>query len=166
MDHDTGFAPHVVQGVCALCGCKTSTVEAWARPGSWVVGIGGKRTHRPDLLIYAMKVKSTQSVAELRRHSPHLVRYLRGRKILPSARILLSHYFYYFGDNAIRLPPALQSLIIRRQGCKRVTDETIGRLDAYLVAQKSSPGKHGAPNNAQTHPTANCACKPCIKNMH
>src|SRR5687767_10916373 len=56
MDHDTGFAPRVSKGTCTLCGCKTTTVEAWANPGSWIIGIGGKGTGRPDALIYALKV--------------------------------------------------------------------------------------------------------------
>jgi hypothetical protein len=157
LDHDTGFAPHIGQGVCTLCGCKTNTIEAWAQKGSWVVGIGGKGTHKSGLLIYAMKVEGVPSVAELRRRSPHIVRYLRGRKINRSANGLLSRYVYYSGHNAISLPPTLQGLTIQGQGCKRLADEAIGRLDAYL-AQTYAPGEHGAPNNPQPHPTAQCAC--------
>ena len=64
MDHDVGFAPRVHRRACTLCGCKTTTVEQWAEPGSWVVGIGGLGTGRPDALIYAMRVNSTPSYRE------------------------------------------------------------------------------------------------------
>lgn len=161
LDHDTGFAPHVMRGMCTLCGCKMTTVEAWATPGSWVVGIGGKGTGKPDHLIYAMSVHSTFSVAELRRRSPHVALYLRRHRVAPSAKILLSRHFYYFGDRAIPLPSALQSLVIRRQGCMKITEENICHLVAFL-ARKYSPGIHGAPNNPRPGPTAKCGCSRVI----
>jgi hypothetical protein len=46
MDHDTGFAPNTERGICALSGCKETTIEKWAGPGSWVIGIGGNNTTR------------------------------------------------------------------------------------------------------------------------
>src|SRR2546422_2833130 len=64
MDHDTGFAPHVSENICTLCGCKTTTVEAWAEPGSWVIGIGGRGKSRPDALIYAMRGESKPTLPE------------------------------------------------------------------------------------------------------
>src|SRR5713226_4161881 len=114
MDHDTGFAPHVERGVCTLCGCKTTTVESWAKPGGWVIGIGGNGTGKPDDLIYAMEVESNKSVKE---HSPNVVGYLRGHGIAPTAKVLLSRHFYYFGKCAIPVPRALrEALTIPAQG--------------------------------------------------
>ena len=103
LDHDTGFAPHITGKICTLCGCKTTSIEKWAQPGSWVVGIGGKGTTKSDCLIYAMEVESNSTVAELRRNVPLLTDYLEGhkvkdRKIGASARILMSRRFYYFGE--------------------------------------------------------------------
>lgn len=158
LDHDTGFAPHVVAGVCTLCGCKRTTVEAWAQPGSWVVGIGGNGTGKPNRLIYAMGVESNPTVEELRRRSSRLTDYLRGHDIEESARILVSRHFYYFGSNAIRLPSRLQDLVIRRQGCRKVTDEQIARLVAHLAARNYSPGIHGAPNNLRPQRSTPCGC--------
>jgi hypothetical protein len=158
LDHDTGFAPHVLDGVCTLCGCKTTTIEVWAQPGSWVVGIGGNRTGKPNLLIYAMQVKSNPTVAELRLRSPHRTDYLRGHEIRASARILMSSRFYYFGDKAISLPSELQQgLIISREGCKKVTDKDIARLVAHLEGH-SSIGKHGDPNNPTWQTPTQCGC--------
>ena len=60
MDHDTGFAPNIDHNICSLSGCKKTTVEKWAEKGSWVIGIGGKNTGKPNKLIYAMKVEENQ----------------------------------------------------------------------------------------------------------
>src|SRR5438552_9952915 len=146
MDHDTGFAPHVSDRVCILCGCKTTTVEAWAEPGSWVIGIGGNGTGRPDALIYALRVEANPRLAEFRRLSPHRAGYLAARSLKPSSRVLVAHHFYYLGRCAASLPPSLEHLIIHAQGCKTVADEDVTRLDAYL-AGRFGPGVHGTPNN-------------------
>ena len=159
LDHDTGFAPHVAAKVCTLCGCKSTTVEAWARPGSWVVGIGGNGTGKPDLLIYAMQVESNSTVAELRRRSPRLTGYLRRHGIKASARILMSKRFYYFGDHAIPLrSKQLQGLVIGGRGCRKVKDEDIAHLVAHLAARNYAPGIHGCPNNLQPQAPAQCGC--------
>ena len=159
LDHDTGFAPHVMDGVCTLCGCKTTSIEVWAQPGSWVVGIGGNNTGKPNLLIYAMKVECNPTVGDLCRRSPGLTGYLRGHGIAESARILMSKRFYYFGDNAISLPSELQQdLIIPRQGCKKVTDKDIDRLVAHLKERDYSIGKHGDPNNPTPKTPTRCGC--------
>ncbi len=160
LDHDTGFAPHVSGNACTLCGCKTTSIEVWAAPGSWVVGIGGNGTGKPNDLIYLMKVESNPTVAELRRRSPHLTDYLRGHGIhgLESRPILVSRRFYYFGKRAIRIPQGLEHLIIRARGCRKATDAEISRLVAHLSARGYAPGVHGAPNNPQPHRPGRCGC--------
>jgi hypothetical protein len=75
LDHDTGFAPHIVNGICTLCGCKTTTIEQWAQPVSWIVGIGGNGTGKPNRLIYAMRVEATPSLEALCRREPFLTAY-------------------------------------------------------------------------------------------
>jgi hypothetical protein len=54
MTHDTGFAPNLKYGICTLSGCKKNTIEVDAKRGSWVIGIGGNNTSKPNKLIYAM----------------------------------------------------------------------------------------------------------------
>ena len=159
LDHDTGFAPHVADGVFTLCGCKTTTIEAWAKPGSWVVGIGGNRTGKPNLLIYAMEVESNPTVSELRRRSPDLAGYLRGHEISRLARVLVSRRFYYFGDNAISIPSELRKgLMIGRQGCRRVNRKYIDSLVAHLEMMNYPIGKHGDPNNPTSQAPTQCGC--------
>jgi hypothetical protein len=145
MDHDTGFAPHVGYGLCTLCGCKITTLECWAEPGSWVIGIGGKGTNKSNALIYAMEVQATPTLGELRRRSPRLTRHLSGHS--SSLRVLVSRRFYYFGNNAITLPRNLGAILIRYQGCKKLAVPDVAQLLSYL-ASRFSPGRHGTPNNA------------------
>jgi hypothetical protein len=163
MDHDTGFAPHARGRLCTLCGCKITTVESWARPDSWVIGVGGKGTGRPDRLIYAMKVESATTVRSVRKHSRDVVRYLDGHHISEDAVILVSRYFYYFGNNAIPIPAKLrEDLLITRQGCKKVGDEAIISLASFLRRKYPSPGVLGTPNNpvAESVMGYSCRCSP------
>jgi hypothetical protein len=148
MDHDTGFAPHISKSkkVCTLCGCKITTVEDWAKPGTWVIGIGGNGTGRRDSLIYAMRVEATPTLAQFRRQFPHRAAYLAGRSLKPSSRVLVARHFYYFGNKAITMPVALEHLIIRAQGCKKVADADVTQLDTHLT-KLFGPGVHGSPNN-------------------
>lgn len=159
LDHDTGFAPHAQQYVCTLCGCKTSSVEAWARAGSWVIGIGGNGTGKPNLLIYAMLVESTPTVKELRATSPDLVSYLHGHEIGGKARMLVSRFYYYFGNNAIAVPRKIErDLLFQSQGCKKVGNEVIRQLASYLRRRYPTPGIFGEPNNRCGKPTGPCGC--------
>ena len=146
MDHDTGFAPRIRSGYCLLCGCKSTTVERWAQRGSWIVGIGGLRTGRPDHLIYAMKVGATPRLEEFARENPQLAAYLLERGMPHEVPVLVSRHFFYFGRNAIRLSSHLRKLRIDRHGAWRISAGDIALLEEFL--QPFGPGKHGEPNNA------------------
>ena len=157
MDHDTGFAPRVSANTCTLCGCKTTTVEAWAQPGSWVIGIGGKGTGKADALIYALRVEANPTVAEFRRRSPRRAAYLAGRALKASSKVLVARHFYYLGSSAVSLPFKLKHLTIPAQGCKTLADEDASRLDRYL-SKRFGPGVHGVPNNPSPALRRRCGC--------
>jgi hypothetical protein len=146
MDHDTGFAPNIKYGICTLCGCKKTTIEVWARRGSWVIGIGGNNTGKPDKLIYAMEVEENLLYSQFRKRYPGKSKYLRAENA--GTNVLISRKFYYFGDNAIDLPLELEHIIIGRQGCKCVSDEDVSKLEGYLAARYSYGG-FGNPNNSK-----------------
>jgi len=147
VDHDLGFAPHVEGNFCTVCGCKTTTIERWAKKGSWVVGIGGRGTGKTDALIYAMKVEKTPSYRRFQASHGTRAAYLAGHQIAADAPVLCSTHFYYFGDHAPTLPPTLSRIIHTTQGCKRISDRDIVRLQK-LVLNHYRRGKHGEPNNA------------------
>jgi hypothetical protein len=149
MDHDTGLAPHASRSrkICILCGCKTTTVEAWAEPGSWIIGIGGKGTGKPDALIYAMQVDATLTRREFRQDFSKDAADLSDHLTTSIPRVLVAKHFFYFGNNAVSLPPSLHHLVIDRQGCKKLANEDVERLVAFLKRKHHGEGVHGSPNN-------------------
>lgn len=145
IDHDRGFAPNADLGICTLCGCKINTIESWAKEGSWIIGVGGNGTGKPNKLIYAMEVEKVLSRAQFKKDYRRKSAYLRG-KAISAENVLLSRKFYYFGNNAIDLPKEIQAIIIQGRGCKLVSDNDVSRLSKYL-SRRYNCGKHGRPNN-------------------
>jgi hypothetical protein len=155
IDHDLGFAPNPDYGICTLCGCKR-VIERGATTGSWVIGIGGNNSHRPNKLIYAMQVEAAFPYAEFRARYKQKSRYLEDKKgIGPAKRVLFSRKFFYFGNKAIDLPQQLQHIIIHAQGCKLVSDEDAAGLEKYLL-KRYDYGKYGRPNNAKKQEASRC----------
>jgi hypothetical protein len=123
-----------------------TTIEQWSRAGSWIIGIGGKNSGKRDSLIYAVKVERTPSYEEFKNAYPAKASYLSGHGIPDDAPVLVSTYFYYFGDHAPALPPELSHIIHTTQGCKRLSDNDIALLNE-LVLKDYSCGELGKPNN-------------------
>ncbi len=146
MDHDTGFAPNIKYGICTLCGCKKTTIEVWAKSGSWVIGIGGNNTGKPNKLIYAMEVEENLPYSQFKRKYRDKSKYLHPENA--GSNVLISRKFYYFGDNAIDLLTQLKHIIVERQGCKCVSDEDSSKLERYL-SRRYGYGKFGNPNNSK-----------------
>ena len=69
-------------------------------------------------------------------------------KDLSGEYALLSKHFYYFGDQVIDIPIHLRHIIFDRQGCKRVSDEDISKLERYL-ARRYNYGQLGNSNNTR-----------------
>jgi hypothetical protein len=156
MDHDTGFAPHADKDLCFLSGCMKTTIEKWAKDGSWVIGIGGNNTGKPDKIIYAMEVKHALTLKDFKVKYPSRSEYYKHKN--PGPNVLVSNHYVYFGNQAIELPKELTGIIKKTQGCKCVSDEDIKKLEKHLNA-KNTWGKIGKPNNPKpiSH-TKKCSC--------
>ncbi len=151
MDHDRGFAPNTKYGICTLSGCKNKktkdgkrNIEELAEKGSWISGIGGNKTGKPDKLVYAMEVEENLLYSEFKKRYPEKSKYLSSKKA--GSNVLISRKFYYFGDNAIDLPQSLEHIIIQRQGCKCISDDDVNNLKKYLE-ERYCYGIWGKPNN-------------------
>lgn len=154
VDHDLNFAPHIWRSVATMCGCKVGTIEEWATVGSWVVGVGGEYTGQRDRLLYAMRVTHKMPYGTFRREHPANAAYLEGFGIAGRKPVLISRGdFYYFGNRALELPSELTGLIHPTQGAKRLSEDEVDRMNAFL--RNIPPGKHGRPNNIQR------VCAPC-----
>jgi len=154
MDHDTGFAPNVDYGICSLSGCKKTTIEKWTTEGSWVIGIGGIGTGKPDKIIYVMEVRANLPYNRFKKRYPGKSEYLKRKDA--GTNVLVSKKFYYLGDRAIKVPKELGHIIIDRHGCKCVSNEDINTLKRHL-STKYNYGKIGKPNN----PEDNKKCGKC-----
>jgi len=152
IDHDEGYAPNVDFGICTLCDCKKTSVEKWAQRCSWVIGVGGNNTGKPDKLIYAMEVEKVLPFFKFRSTYVRKSTYLQAKRIKPTANVLLSRKFHYFGDKAIDFPNDLQHIIIAGRGCRKVSDGDIAKLNKYLKSRYAH-GKWGNPNNPKKQRT-------------
>lgn len=143
LDHDTGFAPNIEYRICTLSGCKKTTIERWAKRGSWVIGIGGNNTGKPDKLIYAMEVEDKLPYRQFKKRYPRKSRYLQKEKA--GHYVLISKKFYYFGDNAVDLP---EKFIIDRQGCRCVSENDVTEFKKHIETKGYRKyGIYGEPNN-------------------
>jgi len=152
MDHDTGFAPNTEYNICTLSGCKNSkngkrkNIEESAAKGSWVIGIGGNKTGKPNKLIYAMEVEENLPYPEFRKKYSQKSVYLRPKNA--GTNVLVSVNFYYFGNNAIDLPNELKHIIVDTHGCRCVSNKDVSRLKKYIEqCGYAKYGAYGEPNN-------------------
>jgi hypothetical protein len=63
VDRDFGFAPNPFHGICTLATCKP-VLRRVARPGDWVLGMGGARLRAVGRCIFAMKVSRRITFSE------------------------------------------------------------------------------------------------------
>ncbi len=177
VEHDTGHAPNPYFGVCTLCRCKYKkprgkhpNVVELAKPGDWIVGTGGANTKKSaghGKLVYAMKVEEKITRGEYFRSLSFACKKPSGNKnecrsngdnISPMNQIerneqyvLISrNHFYYFGENAIRIPrdqfPKLEK---KGPGFRsKFDDDYIKRFENWITRHK--PGKRGDPCKQQT----------------
>ncbi|GAH34052.1 unnamed protein product [marine sediment metagenome] len=161
MDHDTGFAPKIKDGVCTLSGCKSQAkngrrnIEELAEKGSWVIGIGGNNTAKPNMLIYAMEVEENILYSKFKKRDPR--HYSPSEEPKSENHVLVSKKFYYFKDNALELSDTLRGIIIRGPWFKYVSDEDIDKLKKFLSERYKHYGVFGEPNN----PRASKKCGKC-----
>jgi hypothetical protein len=171
VDHDTGFAPHVENGILSLCGCKfcknngTRNIEELANIGSWIMGIGGNNTGKPNKLIYIMNVEEKLAIDEFKKkysHGNYIKQYMfDGRKYKPEYVLISRHKYYYFGNNAIDIPDELKYIIIDRQGYKIINETDVNKLLEHIRnLGYNEYGKYGEPNNNNKDEYPRNSCKP------
>jgi len=124
VDHDNGFAPNPYYGVCTLAHCKYArgdrkNVVELAKVGDWVVGTGGnsRKTAGNGKLVYAMRVDERMTLKQyyadprFEKKKPNDGSYQRRKgDNLPTAKhltkrfVLISKYYFYFGEKALKIP--------------------------------------------------------------
>ena len=174
VDHDTGEAPNPFFGFCTLCLCKyrssmkkSRNIVELAGTGDWLVGTGGidlAKSAGHGKLIYAMRVTNKLTLGEyfrspefeLKKPKPNGKKHwqygdnLRPVGLFESSQrfVLISDHFYYFGRNAIPIPPkASPQLEKKGRGFKSGFDEAFIKRFAHWIERQSGfkPGRHGKP---------------------
>jgi hypothetical protein len=159
VDHDEGYSPNPVGGICTLAHCKfsqsgRSNLVEMAEIGDWILGTGGKsaRSAGHGRLIYAMRV--TEKIP--------LRTYLTARQYAGRADqyppaggdqnrfALLSDDFYYFGSNAIaveRIPTRQLDHPLEKRGPRHRRDFTEAFIADFeqWIRREFSVGIHGEP---------------------
>lgn len=172
VDHDTGDSPNPHFGFCTLCRCKyrkslakPRNIVELAEPGDWIVGTGGANLTKSaghHKLIYAMKVEQKITRSEYFRRPAFSCKkpskkgvgdQSRGDNLRPENHfeneeqyVLISKkHFYYFGNQAIRIPldkfPHLEK---RGPGFRSdFGEDYIEKFQKWITNYKT--GKHGDP---------------------
>lgn len=164
--HDTGTAPCVDNSLLSLCICKPKIRRA-ANAGDWVIATGSKvRVSKVPKIVFAAKITKIISMEtyalEDNKRSDSIYEFdgfsliHNGSSIHSDEKAqaadksglncLLSHKFWYFGQNAIELPSDLYSLYHYGRGHGKINDEQmLDLLENYL--SKISDGVLGKPNH-------------------
>jgi hypothetical protein len=159
VDHDEGYSPNPVGGLCTLAHCKFSqsgrrNLVEMAQVGDWIVGTGGKSASSAGhgRLIYAMRVTDKiplRAYLTARQYAGRADRY-------PPAGsdqerfALISDDFYYFGRNAIHIagiPTRHLNHPLEKRGPRHRHDFTEAFIADFeqWIARKFSVGVHGEP---------------------
>lgn len=159
VDHDLGYAPNPVGGLCTLAYCKFSqsgkrNLVEMAEEGDWVVGTGGKGRESAGngRVIYAMRV--TRKVP-LRLYLSYPLYAGRADRFEDEQNThgrfaLISNDYFYFGRNAVevsRIPTRNLSHPFEKRGMayrRDFTEAFIVDFEAWL-RREYPPGIQGEP---------------------
>lgn len=111
VEHDYGIAPNPSDGLCTLVKCKfkksnRKNILELAKEGDWIVGTGGankKKSAGHRKIVYLMRVDEKLPIdayTQGKRFSKRIDSSGLDRNI---SFALISHHFFYFGNNAIHI---------------------------------------------------------------
>ncbi len=159
VDHDEGYSPNPVGGICTLAHCKFSqsgrrNLVEMAEIGDWIIGTGGKSDYSAGhgRLIYAMRVTDKiplRTYLTARRYAG------RADRFPPAGSdqdrfALISDEFYYFGANAVaiaRIPARYLSSPLEKRGPRHRHDFAEAFISDFeqWIRREFSVGIHGEP---------------------
>jgi hypothetical protein len=154
VDHDTGFAPNPFDNLCTLACCKFRNGKSGRRniveladEGDWIVGTGGvsKRSSGHGTIIYAMQVTTKISFADYC-DSPKFRERKDAEKSAPNEpwrQALISKHFFYFGRNAVQIPPRFCQIMCGRGFKNRFSETFVKKFITWV--KKHKRGKTGQP---------------------
>jgi hypothetical protein len=182
VEHDRGHAPNPGYGYCTLAHCKYQhskrrrNLVEMAIEDNWIVGTGGSNPLKSagnGKLIYLMQVTEKLPLEEYWRDKR-----FREKRPVPDQKfpgdnikakigkgrfVLISDHFWYFGENAPMLPPALAKKIEKRgpnYRSRSIEPEAVQQLIDWVSKRFPKPGVYGDPCQ-KSEPAHPLTSKPC-----
>lgn len=163
VEHDEGRSPNPFGGYCTLANCKFSVsgkrpnIVELAKKNDWIVGTGGARVQRSSghgTIVYAMKITSKLPLTQYLAQQEFQHRE-QGYKVLAKGRrfALVSKEFYYFGANAVPIPPELNKehpFEKKGPGFRSDFDEAFIASFEQWLRKHHNRGVHGHPCLSRT----------------
>lgn len=155
VDHDHGLSPNPFQEFCSLVHCKFNksgkrrNIVEMAKIGDWVLGTGGQNSESAGngKIIYLMRVDETPSFQDFLKDSRFFGRADQCDRGEGNTAALISKHFYYFGRNAVDIPPQFRSHPIEKKGPGYRSDLPLQQVEQLIswFQKNKKPGVHGEP---------------------
>lgn len=171
VDHDHGYAPNPHGGICTLVHCKFGGVNGkrniveLAKVGDWILGSGGRSRQSAGngKILYFMRVDEKLEFGHYLRDARFVGREDHADRGDGNKFALVSHHYFYFGQNAISgsvLPPTipLQRLFKKGPNFRRDFPTSSLRRLVTWFERTYEVGMHGDPCTAKT-----AAIKPTMR---
>ena len=155
VEHDYGHSPNPEKGFCTLVHCKFNVsgkrrnIVELANKGDWILGTGGssRESAGHGKIVYFMRVDEILPFSEFMtdpRFFGRVDRYDEGNN---NTLALISQNFYYFGENAIDIPPQFHHLQIEKRGPGYRYDLSEDNVAAFIswFQENKTMGKLGEP---------------------
>lgn len=172
VEHDNGFAPNPYHGVCTLAQCKyrkdktkRRNLVEMAEVGAWIVGTGGadrSKSAGHGKLIYAMRVDGRLTLGDYDEDKRFECKKKKANGTYEQKMgdnfydydndwekknrfVLIGHQFYYFGRNAIEIPPEFHNIEKSGPSYRRDFSEEFIEKFVSWIKYKFKTGVHGDP---------------------
>lgn len=155
VDHDHGLSPNPVDGFCTLVHCKFNksgkrrNIVEMSKIGDWVLGTGGQNSESSGngKIVYLMRVDETPSFLDFLKDSRFLGRADQCDLGEGNTAALISKHFYYFGRNAVDIPPQFRNLPIEKKGPGYRSDLQLQQVEQLIswFQKNKNIGVHGGP---------------------
>ena len=188
VEHDNGFSPNPYYNASTLAHCKYRKDETkrrnlveMAEVGDWVIGTGGadlKKSAGHGKLVYAMRVDEKLTLGQYYEDKRFDCKKKRGNGTYEhkigdnfynndwqrkNRFVLIGRQFYYFGRNAIDIPPEFRNHNIEKKGPGYRSDFSEKFIEKFVnwIGCNYNTGMHGDPCGREADSCNEVSKNPC-----
>ncbi|WP_160315785.1 hypothetical protein [Mariprofundus ferrooxydans] len=176
VDHDHGLSPNPADDFCTLVHCKFNksgrrrNIVEMAEVGDWVLGTGGENSESAGngKIVYLMRVDETPSFLDFLKDARFFGRADHCDLGEGNTAALVSKHFYYFGRNAVDIPPQFRNSSLEKKGPGYRSDMTLQQIEKFIswIQKNKNTGVHGepcSPINNYMQPSQTSCPSSCLK---